>query len=182
MTKQNVLTTFLLGLFGVSGPLAKFLATHYNMDNGTIEFILTIGQMATPLAAGGVYWFMNTLAAKIAAIQAMPAAAQAQIAAALPVEAKIADAANMPLNEATRIVSATPIEARVASAASLTGTDAVQVAAALPDAANLAAVNAMPEVTKVVVKDNASDGVGTALKDSSLEKVVPLSQQEDGKS
>lgn len=165
MTKEKLLTTFLLGLFGVSGPLAKLLAGHYHLDSNIIEFILTVGQMATPLAAGGVYWFMTMLATTMAHIKAMPPSQQAQVAVSLPDAAKVVAAATL------------PIEAKIAAATDLTSHEAVQMAAALPDAANLAAVNAMPDVTKVVVRDNASDGVGEALQDSTMQKVVPQSQQ-----
>ncbi len=151
MTKQNLLQTFLLGIFAISGPLAKWLSTHFGMDNSTIEFILNVGTMGTPLASAAIYGFMNTLASKIAAIKAMKPEQQAQVAAALPVEAKVADAAT------------------------LDKSDAVKVATALPDASTLAAVNAMPDVTKVITKNDAKDGVGEAMRDSALQKVVPQS-------
>lgn len=148
---KEQITAIWLGLFATAGPLASWLVKYTGMDSKTVEAVMSLAQILTPFAAGGIYLYLQRDSAKVAAVESLPVEKKAEVAAALPVEVKAADAASLP-----------PAEA-------------VKVAVALPSEANLAAVNAMPEVTKVVVKDNASNGVGAALKDEALEKVIPVS-------
>ena len=66
-----------------------------------------------------------------------------------------------------------PTEAAVAAVANLPDAAKADIKlAAIPDKAILAAANAMPDVTKIEVKPTATDGVGAALADNSLSKIV----------
>lgn len=150
INKEQIIAV-LLGLFATSGPLASWLLTYAKMESQTVAAIMSLAQIFTPFIAGGIYYWMQRDAAKVAAVQSLPVEKKMEVAAALPVEVKAADAAALPPSEA------------------------VKMAVALPSEANLAAVNAMPDVAQVIVHDNASNGVSIAMKDPTLEKVVPQS-------
>ncbi len=149
MTKQNMLQTFLLALFASSGPVAKWLSVHYGLDNPTIEMILNVGTLATPLLASGAYAFAMTVAGLVARIKAMPTSQQAQV------------------------VSAMPIETRVAAVATLTDSDAAKVAAVLPDKTVVSAAGSIDGVN-VRVAPTASPGALAAANDPSVAGVNPI--------
>lgn len=73
--QKNVLTSALLALFAASGPLAKWLTAKYAVDAPTLELILSVGQIATPLLAGGVFYILNTAAALVVRAKATPGVA-----------------------------------------------------------------------------------------------------------
>lgn len=76
----------------------------------------------------------------------------------------VATIANMPQEKAAQAVASLPAEQK-----------AQMTLAATPDKAIIAAVNAMPEVTKILVTPTATAGVGQALADPKLEKVLEAS-------
>lgn len=88
-------------------------------------------------------------------------------AASVPEERKAAAVAQLPVESQASIASAvvTAMPAEVAA----------RVAEALPSEIKIAAVTALPDVSKVVVKDNAGNGVGAALANPAEPKVVPES-------
>lgn len=146
-TKQNIIQSTLIALFGASGPLAKWLAVKYALDNATIEVILQAANIVTPLLAGAIFFAFNTITSKIAAIKAASPAVQATMVQQLP---------------ATAVAEGTSQKSTA---------DQAIVASALPNETVIAATAAMPEVAKVVVKDGTMNGAGMLAADPHTAKV-----------
>lgn len=140
----------LIGAFAIaaSGPITTILVKKLGLAPEDVKMYFDLLAAFTLLLGGGFGVSFATDSAQVANVPLMAPAQQALVAAVLPVEAKAADAATLGPH------------------------DALQMANALPDKATIAAVNAMPDVTDVLVKANAKDGVGEALRDESLGKVT----------
>lgn len=85
----------LLALFGVSGPVAKWLSIQFHLDNATIELVLNVLMLVTPSVAGWVMAQMATIANKMAHIREMEPADQVRIASAIPASALVTAASNV---------------------------------------------------------------------------------------
>lgn len=84
-----------LGLFGVSGPVAKALALWFGMDGPTVEIILNILMIVTPSIAAWAAAMAARIENKVLQAKLMKPAEQAQLASALS-DSTIAHAAASP--------------------------------------------------------------------------------------
>jgi len=166
-------------LFGATGPLAAVLVQTFGFAPDKVNAWLSLLALLTPILAGAWMAASRTNKAQATAFANMPAEeksfavsqlpipAQAQIAASLSDKAVAAAVAT--LSPASQTTIATAAVAAMPAAAQ------AKVADVLSDEAKIAAVTAMPDVTKVVVKDNSKNGVGMALANTAEPKVVPQS-------
>lgn len=142
-----------LGLFGISGPVAKGLSIWFGLDIETIKIVLDILMIVTPSISGWIMAQMSTIANKMAHIEAMNPADQARIATALsPAAVSSATAVMVPADQA-------------------------KVAASLPETTIVDAAAAIPDVTAISIRANADNPALTKMAESDAQPfVVPASK------
>ncbi len=168
---KNLIQSSLLALFAASGPVAKWLATSRGLDNVSIEVILQVANILTPLVAGVVFFAFNTITSKIAAIKAAEPAVQASVVQQLPASSVAEGTSQKSTHEQAIVVSQLPPLAVAEGTAQKSIEEQAAVAAALPDETVIAATAAIPEIAKVVVKDGTSNGAGKLAADPSSPKI-----------
>lgn len=91
---REQITAIWLGLFAVGGPLASWLVKYTGMDSVTVEAIMSLAQILTPMAAGGIYLYLQRDAAKVKGIESLPTDKKVEALKSAPddVKVKIAEA------------------------------------------------------------------------------------------
>lgn len=95
MNKEQIIAA-ILGLLGVSGPVANLLANTFHMSDGAIQPVLSILTVATPLIVGAIYAYLQRDAGKVAAVASMSAPDQAAALNKIPDAAKVQIAEAVP--------------------------------------------------------------------------------------
>ena len=170
-SKQNLLQSALLALFAASGPVAKYLAGKYQLDDVTIDFVLQAGTIFTPLAAGAVYYAMNTITSKIAAIKAASPEVQAEVVRQLPSAAVAVGVSNKTDANQTIVAQAMSVEAMSGATSTMSTADQATIATSMEPVAVVSAVTQLPDVSKVLVNPDAHDGVRKLATNQLVSKV-----------
>lgn len=94
MINKEQITAIWLGLFAVGGPLASWLVKYTGMDGRTVEAIMSLAQILTPMAAGGIYLYLQRDAAKVKGIESLPTDKKVEALQSAPddVKVKVAEA------------------------------------------------------------------------------------------
>lgn len=95
MNKEQI-TAAILGLLGVSGPVANLLANTFHMSDSAIQPVLSILTVATPLIVGAIYAYLQRDAAKVASVAHMSGADQAAALNKVPDSDKVLVAKAVP--------------------------------------------------------------------------------------
>lgn len=95
MNKEQI-TAAILGLLGVSGPLANLLVNTFHMSDSAVQPVLSILTVATPLIVGAIFAYLQRDSAKVAGVAHMSGADQAAALNKVPDASKILVAEAVP--------------------------------------------------------------------------------------
>lgn len=88
MNKEQI-NALLLGLFATAGPVAELLASAFHLSSDTIDTILRLCTVLTPVVAGAIFTYLQRDTAKVAAVASMPAEAQKAALNKVPDDVKV---------------------------------------------------------------------------------------------